>query len=132
MSSWCQYEALKFVSFPMQVLAKASKVIPVMIMGIVVRKQKYQRYEYIVALMISFGMALFLFGSADTAKAKSVTNEVATGVLGYVNWMSGFMLLIGYLGTDAFTSNWQGKLFTTYKMHSVQMMAIFPPYNTRV
>ena len=123
MSSWCQYEALKFVSFPMQVLAKASKVIPVMIMGRVVRKQKYQRYEYIVALMISFGMALFLFGSANTAKAKIATNEVATGVLGYVNWMSGFMLLIGYLGTDAFTSNWQGKLFTTYKMHSVQMMA---------
>ena len=29
LSSWCQYEALKFVSFPTQVLAKASKVIPV-------------------------------------------------------------------------------------------------------
>ena len=123
MSSWCQYEALKFVSFPMQVLAKASKVIPVMIMGRVVRKQKYQRYEYIVALMISFGMVLFLFGSADTAKAKNVSNEVTTGVMGYINWISGFILLIGYLGTDAFTSNWQGKLFTTYKMHSVQMMA---------
>ena len=26
-SSWCQYEALKFVSFPTQVLCKASKVI---------------------------------------------------------------------------------------------------------
>lgn len=26
LSSWCQYEALKFVSFPTQVLAKASKV----------------------------------------------------------------------------------------------------------
>ncbi|KAK7506804.1 hypothetical protein BaRGS_00001655 [Batillaria attramentaria] len=26
MSSWCQYEALKFVSFPTQVLAKASKI----------------------------------------------------------------------------------------------------------
>ena len=33
MSSWFQYEALKFVSFPTQVLAKACKVIPVMIMG---------------------------------------------------------------------------------------------------
>lgn len=33
MSSWCQYEALKYVSFPSQVLAKASKIIPVMAMG---------------------------------------------------------------------------------------------------
>jgi adenosine 3'-phospho 5'-phosphosulfate transporter B2 len=123
MSSWCQYEALKFVSFPMQVLAKASKVIPVMIMGRVVRKQRYQRYEYIVALMISFGMVLFLFGSGDTAKAKNVARESTDGILGYVNWISGFILLVGYLGTDAFTSNWQGKLFTSYKMHSVQMMA---------
>ncbi|GIY08834.1 adenosine 3'-phospho 5'-phosphosulfate transporter 1 [Caerostris darwini] len=30
MSSWFQYEALKYVSFPTQVLAKASKIIPVM------------------------------------------------------------------------------------------------------
>ena len=43
--------------------------------------------------------------------------------MGYINWMSGFILLIGYLGTDAFTSNWQGKLYESYKMHSVQMMA---------
>ena len=123
MSSWCQYEALKFVSFPMQVLAKASKVIPVMIMGRVVRKQRYQRYEYLVALMISFGMVLFLFGSADTAKAKNVSKEDVSGIMGYINWASGFILLVGYLVTDAFTSNWQGKLFTSYKMHSVQMMA---------
>ena len=123
MSSWCQYEALKFVSFPMQVLAKASKVIPVMIMGRIVRKQRYQRYEYIVALMISLGMVLFLFGSSDTAKAKNISNQTTTGIMGYINWMSGFILLIGYLGTDAFTSNWQGKLYESYNMHSIQMMA---------
>ena len=47
MSSWCQYEALKFVSFPTQVLAKASKVIPVMIMGKIVSNKKYEYYEYV-------------------------------------------------------------------------------------
>ena len=65
MSSWCQYEALKFVSFPTQVLAKASKIIPVMIMGRIVSGKKYEFYEYIVALLISFGMVLFLFGSQE-------------------------------------------------------------------
>ena len=42
LSSWCQYEALKFVSFPTQVLAKASKIIPVMAMGRVVSGKTYQ------------------------------------------------------------------------------------------
>ena len=32
-SSWAQYEALKFVSFPTQVLSKSCKVIPVMLVS---------------------------------------------------------------------------------------------------
>ena len=32
-SSWSQYNALKFVSFPVQTIFKSSKIIPVMIMG---------------------------------------------------------------------------------------------------
>ena len=51
MSSWCQYEALKYVSFPTQVLAKASKIIPVMLMGKVVSRKKYEYYEYVVAVL---------------------------------------------------------------------------------
>ena len=38
LSSWCQYEALKFISFPTQTLAKASKIIPVMIMTWIVSR----------------------------------------------------------------------------------------------
>merc|ERR1711988_443661 len=59
MSSWCQYEALKFVSFPTQVLAKASKIIPVMAMGKLVESKKYEYYEYVVAVLISVGMTTF-------------------------------------------------------------------------
>lgn len=65
LSSWCQYEALKFVSFPTQVLAKASKIIPVMIMGKIVSRAKYDYYEYVTAVLISIGMMMFLLGSTD-------------------------------------------------------------------
>ena len=34
-----------------------------MIMGRIVSSKKYEMYEYMVALLISFGMMLFLFGS---------------------------------------------------------------------
>ena len=44
-------------------LAKATNIIPVMIMGKIVSGFKYKSYEYVVAVLISVGMALFLFGS---------------------------------------------------------------------
>jgi adenosine 3'-phospho 5'-phosphosulfate transporter B2 len=34
-SSWAQYEALKFISFPSQVLSKSCKIIPVMLVRII-------------------------------------------------------------------------------------------------
>ena len=33
LSSWCQYEALKYVSFPAVTLFKSFKLLPVMVMG---------------------------------------------------------------------------------------------------
>lgn len=109
LSSWCQYEALKFVSFPSQVLAKASKIIPVMIMGKIISRNSYDYYEYVTAFFISIGMTMFMLGSTD-----SKTDEVTT--------FFGIILLAGYMILDSFTSNWQNSLFTEYGMTSVQMM----------
>ena len=109
-SSWCQYEALKFVSFPTQVLGKASKMIPVMIMGKIVSKKTYQHYEYVVALLISIGVSLFL-----TATSSDKHNSRETTI-------SGLVLMVGYMGFDSFTSNWQSHMFKEYKVSSMQMM----------
>lgn len=111
MSSWCQYEALKYVSFPTQVLAKASKVIPVMLMGKIVSNKKYEFYEYLVAVLISLGMIAFMLGKESGAHSDSVTT------------VSGIIILVGYMSFDSFTSNWQDSLFKEYKMSHVQMMA---------
>ncbi|XP_071518754.1 adenosine 3'-phospho 5'-phosphosulfate transporter 1 [Panulirus ornatus] len=111
MSSWCQYEALKYVTFPTQVLAKASKIIPTMMMGKIVSSKKYEYYEYVTAVLISFGMTMFLLGSTESkGNASSSTT------------LSGIIILVGYMSFDAFTSNWQGELFSQHKMSSVQMM----------
>lgn len=112
MSCWFQYEALKFVSFPTQVLAKASKVIPVMLMGKLVSKKTYEYHEYLTALMISVGVGLFLLTSGDITRNSDKTTTFA-----------GIIMLIGYMSFDSFTSNWQGELFKQYKMSSIQMMA---------
>ena len=109
MSSWCQYEALKYVSFPTQVLCKASKVIPVMLMGKIVSRKTYPYHEYVVAVLLSVGVSLFLL-SAKTSKSSVDTT------------FAGACILIGYMAFDSFTSNWQSELFTQYKMSSMQMM----------
>lgn len=109
-SSWCQYEALKYVSFPTQVLGKASKMIPVMLMGKVVSRKTYQYYEYFIAVMISIGVSLFLLSVASTKYHSAQTN------------FTGILLMIGYMGFDSFTSNWQSKLITQHKLTSMQVM----------
>lgn len=111
MSAWFQYEALKFVNFPTQVLAKSCKIIPVMLMGKIVSRTKFEFYEYLTAALISVGMLAFLLGSkSDHHTASSITS------------MTGILLLVMYLVFDSFTSNWQSDLFKTYKMSSIQMM----------
>ncbi|XP_044026003.1 adenosine 3'-phospho 5'-phosphosulfate transporter 1 [Siniperca chuatsi] len=109
LSSWCQYEALKYISFPTQVLAKASKVIPVMLMGKIVSHKSYEYWEYFTAVLISVGVSMFLLSSTPSKHPSTVTT------------FSGIVILIGYIVFDSFTSNWQDNLFK-YKMSSVQMM----------
>jgi len=121
MSSWFQYEALKFVSFPTQVLGKACKVIPVMFMGKIVSGNKYQMYEWLTAAMLSVGISFFLLGQGNdhvTSSSSDVEDMYGNGVVIF----SGFILMIGYMMFDSFTSNWQGELFKVHHMSSTQMM----------
>ena len=111
MSSWCQYEALKYVSFPTQVLCKASKIIPVMIMGKIVSNKSYPYHEYVVAVLLSAGVSLFLLAADPSGKRSSAATT-----------FSGAIILLGYMAFDSFTSNWQSELFSVYKMSTFQMM----------
>lgn len=110
MSAWLQYEALKFISFPTQVLAKSCKIIPVMLMGRIISRNKYEFYEYIVAVTISIGMILFMSGSYDHSKHTPITT------------LTGLFLLVMYMVFDSFTSNWQSEIFKSYGITSMQMM----------
>lgn len=98
-------------------LAKACKIIPVMLMGKLISKQTYEYYEYLTAVLISLGMVLFLSGSADFVR--SGKEHAAVTAVG----LSGFIVLVLYMVFDSFTSNWQSALFKTYRVSSVRMMA---------
>lgn len=112
LSSWAQYEALKYLSFPSQVLSKSCKIIPVMLVGIVVNKKSYPLLDYLEALAITAGVAIFTFSenSSDNNDDKS---DSALGIL-----------LIGcYLAMDSFTSQWQSRVYKQYQVDQYQMMS---------
>ena len=60
LSSWCQYEALRYVSFPTQMLAKGFKMVPVMITGTLLHDKRYESYEYASAIVVGLGLYLFI------------------------------------------------------------------------
>lgn len=112
MSSWSQYASLKYVSFPVQTVFKSSKIIPVMIMGKLLKGTNYPYSRYAEALLITFGVAIFSIAS------KSSTKETATEVIGLV-------FLLCYISFDSFTSQWQDRVYTQYGRENVdqyQMM----------
>ena len=138
LSSWCQYEALKYVNFPTQILSKACKLLAVMLMSQVINKKRYKRIEYIFALSITSGMCFFLFGNQQLQEnyAKKLMDrqtphnlsEPARSSIEH-SFLDGLLILALYVTFDAFTSNWQGKLFEKYGISSLQMMAIVNFYS---
>lgn len=112
MSSWSQYASLRYVSFPVQTVFKSSKIIPVMIMGKLLKGSIYPKSQYIEALFITIGVAIF------SVFAQESSRDSSTEITGLV-----FMLM--YITFDCFTSQWQDKIYVTYGRQNVdpyQMM----------
>lgn len=121
LSSWCQYEALKYVTFPTQMLFKAFKIVPTMLMGYFMHEKHYEGYEYVVASTIGFGVYIFVNSSENIDFTQNVLGD-PDGVTG--TWC-GIALLLLFLGFDSFTGQWQSRMFTiNHKMDSLQMMFI--------
>lgn len=114
MSSWSQYASLKYVSFPIQTVFKSSKIIPVMIMGMLLKGTKYPITQYIEALCITAGVAIF---SVASKHPKADQNEDTA--------MVGLFFLLLYICFDSFTSQWQDHVYSKYGRENVdpyQMM----------
>lgn len=121
LSSWCQYEALKYVSFPTQMLAKAFKMLPVMLVGKLIHNKSYETYEYVSAAAVGFGIYLFIESSEHIDFQQNVFGDPASVSDGWC----GVVLLLLFLCFDSFTGQWQTRMFQIYsEMSPLQMMLI--------
>ncbi|CAF0720826.1 unnamed protein product [Rotaria sp. Silwood1] len=83
----------QYISFPVQVIAKSIKTIPVMIVGKFVAGKTYPLRQYLLTLLMAVGVVLFLSGyhENDTLKLplKKATQKITT--------INGMILLTCYL-----------------------------------
>ncbi|VDP93649.1 unnamed protein product [Echinostoma caproni] len=59
--------SLKFVSYPVQVIGKSVKPIPVLLLHVLLAKRKYPLRKYVFVTMISVGVALFMYKGRSSA-----------------------------------------------------------------
>jgi len=109
-ASTCQYDALKYVSFPVQMLGKSFKMMPVMLWSIAISGKWYSLQDWIIAAAVTAGVTQFLV-------AGSISSANKTGNSSY-----GLLLLVAFMCLDGFTSTFQEKLFKEHKTTKFNQM----------
>lgn len=101
----CGIHALKYISYPAQVLVKSSKMIPVMFMGTIVYGVRYTLPEYFCTFLVAGGVSTFaLFKSS----AKTMSR------LASPNAPLGYGLCFLNLAMDGFTNATQDSIAAQY------------------
>src|SRR5271156_1480716 len=57
--SWFGYRSLRWVDYPTMVLAKSSKLLPVMFLHLVLYRRRFPGYKYLVVSLVTSGVGLF-------------------------------------------------------------------------
>merc|ERR1719333_595750 len=107
----CQYEALKWVSFPVQMLGKSFKMMPVMVWGILISQKNYSLTDWLIAAAVTGGVTEFLMTGSIQAPHGQAGDSVY-----------GLGLLVGFLLFDGFTSTFQEKLFKEHQTSKYNQM----------
>ncbi|XP_006822267.1 solute carrier family 35 member B1-like [Saccoglossus kowalevskii] len=105
-SNW----ALRYVSYPTQVLGKSCKPIPVMILGVIFARKRYNLAKYLCVLLIVIGITLFMY--KDNVSSKDDDHTFGMGE----------MLLILSLTLDGATGAIQERMRSEHKTAPHPMM----------
>jgi len=102
-ASTCQYEALKYVSFPVQMLGKSFKMMPVMMWGMVVSGKSYNLTDWLIAAAVTGGVTEFLMTGPISSDSGTSTS------------FRGLAYLLLFLALDGLTSTMQEAVFKEHK-----------------
>lgn len=101
----CGMQALRNITYPAQVLAKSSKMVPIMLAGVLLSGKRYRVAEYLSAAAISAGVGLFAIFSSNKAAR----------ILQDANALLGYTLVAINLSLDAYTNAAQDQMNLQFK-----------------
>lgn len=111
--------ALRWVPYPTQVIGKAAKPIPVMILGVLIGNKKYPLLKYIFIFMIVIGVALFMY---KDGKVNTNLDDEHVGI--------GEILLFLSLSMDGLTGAIQDRMRAASAPSGLQMMLAMNGWST--
>jgi len=109
-ASTCQYEALKYVSFAVQMLGKSFKMLPVMLWGMAINGKRYNTLDWCVAIAVTGGVTEFLMTGPTSSSSDGGSS------------VTGFVWLFAFLCLDGLTSTMQEKLFKEHRVSKYNQM----------
>ncbi|KAL0902730.1 hypothetical protein ABMA27_000538 [Loxostege sticticalis] len=104
--------ALQWINYPTQVVGKAAKPIPVMILGVLIGHKSYALKKYLFVLLIVIGVVLFMY--KDQVKTTAADDSQGFGV--------GELLLIMSLTMDGLTGAVQERIKSESSPTAYSMM----------
>eukprot|EP00730_Choanoeca_flexa_P013671 TRINITY_DN5576_c0_g1_i1.p1 TRINITY_DN5576_c0_g1~~TRINITY_DN5576_c0_g1_i1.p1 ORF type:complete len:330 (+),score=74.55 TRINITY_DN5576_c0_g1_i1:118-1107(+) len=104
----CSNEALRYVNYPTQVLAKSCKLVPVMLVNVLYYRRKQTLGQYLQVALVTAGIVLFRYKAGKEA--------------GESNTTYGIVLLALSLFMDGVTGPTQEHIRDRYKPSSEQFM----------
>ncbi len=111
------YASLRHISYPIMILGKSCKLLPVMLMNFVIYRKTFGARKCLNVALITLGVSGFMFfdGKASTASAARA---------GLAPWSLalGICLLLVNLLIDGATNSWQDKIFIERRVRGTQMM----------
>lgn len=114
------YTSLRYLSYPMMILTKASKPVPVIVVGVISYNKKYPWYKYTSVFLLVAGISLFTaYKSSSSSKNASGGSTEDKGLM---TLLFGMFLVLVNLALDGFTNNEQDHIFNHYKATPIEMM----------
>jgi UDP-galactose transporter B1 len=101
------------------VLGKSCKLVPVMIMNVILYRRRFAPHKYLVVLMVTTGITVFMGMGNGKSNAKRSTET--KGKSSYANAIGVAYLLIN-LALDGATNSTQDEIFALYNITGQQMM----------
>jgi len=113
------YASLKYMDYVAMNLGKSCKLIPLVLMSIIIRRQKIDRVKLMGLILLTIGVSGFmLFDNKTKVKGPSSVEGFGMIPAGAI----GVGLLMLNLLLDGAMNTWQDEIFSTYKVSSFHMM----------